>query len=130
MANHKGVLGLPRLTDLGPLVQGEPRFSQEIESQSAMLETISQVADENDIDPDNPTPGELDTIRNEIARQTFPDSDRKQARLIDCMNSQAGEAYSAGAGTAAFDEIEDNPLERMVRTAMWCAGNTESSTIG
>ena len=131
----RGPLGLPRLTNIGPLVEGPPRFGQEV-STSDMLEMVQDIVNENDIDPSDAEPGsdDYETVVNELADELF-DSERKKNRFRSCLQGTWSQGWSSGFDSAAFPDIEDIegeeslPLEQLSTQATGCKSLVESTTL-
>jgi len=131
----KGPLGLPRLTTLGPLVNGEPRFSQEV-SLEEMLGKVQDVVNEEGIDPEGAEPGsdEYQQVVDALAEDLF-DTERKQNRFKSCLQGTWSQGWSTGFDSAAFPDIEDiegeesYALERLALQATGCRSLVQSNTI-
>lgn len=131
----RGPLGFPRLTNVGPLVQGPPRFSQEV-SREEMTQMIQEIVDEEGIQPPDAEPGtdEFELVVDLLSVELF-DSERKQNRFRACLQGSWSSGWSEGFDNATFPDVEDiegeesTALEQLSLQATGCRSLVEGGTI-
>lgn len=124
----EGPLGFFRPLGVGPLTEGGLLFGQPQDAQ-AMNEEVVEIAENMGIDINTTDPDEIEQVRDELAERVFPESERKQERLKNCIDSEWGEDWTEG-----FREVsgtgDSTPLEELSTAANGCRGMVEANTLG
>jgi len=123
----RGRFGLPRPLGLGPLAPGGILYGQPTNSEQ-MLEAIEEIAEDGGISGDTEDPEEIEQVAQELARRTFPDSERKQERMLKCVESDWGEDWSDGL-LQSTGQDENLPLEELSMAASGCRGMVQANTL-
>lgn len=127
----KGLLGFNRLTEKGPLT-----VSQEEDGKHSIREIeqfILEIVEEEDIDPDNPTPDELSTVKTQLGAKMFNMDEftpgvmgefDKVTAFRMCLDSDWANKWQSG--TTAVTTRLSSPLEKILMKANGCQGVIEA----
>lgn len=128
----RGPLGLPRIRSFGPIADKRPLFSQEISGSENFDEAVEEIMEENNITFDGDedlSEDDIQTVAEQLAQRTFPDSERRQERFLNCLESSWANNWSRGFSSAGNMENLSN-IERLSLEATGCAGMVEANTLG
>ena len=117
---NRGLLGLPRFTNIGPLVSVKSEFSQELSGLSEHNEAVTDIIENMDTND----PG---VLADELAKRTFPNSSRKRNRFKRCLTSNWADGWSDGFAESSGAELSAE--EDLVQKAAACSGLVEANTI-
>jgi len=123
----RGRFGLPRPLGLGPLAPGGMLHNQP-ENADEMLEEITEIAEEEDINLKTESKEEIETVTQILAQRVFPESKRRQSRFIDCTTSEWGDNWADGL-LSTTQEGDDLPLEVLSMEASGCRGMVQANTL-
>lgn len=123
----KGPLGFSRPIGIGPLTDGNV-FSQP-QNATQMGDEVEEIADSMDVDITTEDPDEIQDVLEELSTRVFPDSERKQQRLVNCVTSDWGEDWSDGLLESTGSQ-DSTPLEEVSMAASGCKGMVEANTLG
>lgn len=128
---YSGLLGAPRLTSIGPLVDITVSSEKEL-SQGAAINTVSNVAEDEDLPSNDLSEDELETLIRGVADQVYPPEDdvktAKNARFQICMSERWATAWADGLAESEDVDISfDSALEKAALMAQGCVGITEAN---
>jgi len=125
---NRGLLGLPRLTSIGPFVDRESQFSAV--SDSKTYDIVDKASSELDVDPDDLSEQDRQDVTRFAALEIYEEDTEvnniKRVRLDKCVSEKWAKNWSSGLQKST--DLQLNDLEELGMMINACVSLVENHT--